>query len=196
VLWKSFIQSPGFDLAAAAESGWGRAFEMRDYQITLRVRMSKAISSLAVPCEDALGALWNLSSGPNSLAAKAAGANFLDAGQYYIAQQRLDAYGISATGATTFADLFRLELDTAAVVDNWQGRPGNTMILRPGFSNLGASMQNALLVHEMLHIYTGFDDPTLANTLGLPQLLGRHSSPEQNRTWQALRLAPIFTKIA
>jgi hypothetical protein len=173
-LMKSYLGNPGFDVVSAAEATWGRSFEQRDFLIMMRQRTSSAILGMDPNCQKALGQRWNLYDGQNSFLAKVDRTTFLDGGQSYVAQITLSDFGIAGLpGISTVGQLFSSDLDLGAFVGNWRQRPDNNVFVRGGLLNWGPALVDTILIHEMLHVYTGLNDPGLANQLGLPAVLGR-----------------------
>ncbi len=136
-------------------------------------------------CQKALGAKWNLYSGPTSILAKATGEG--PNGDVYIegstvANSSMLAYGYPTVGGTVGQYLAN---GVEAFVEQFRNSktgdlyPGNVIVLGNFFNtpdtagSIVAQDQNMYLVHEVLHTYTGQGDIALASTLGL----GNFSDP-------------------
>ncbi len=149
-----------------------------DFNSHFRYEAKKAIKGLSPNCQKVLGNLWNLYNGDTSLLAKAGTDIFMDGS--VIASRNLSQYGIPGGG--TVGDALT---DNAAFVSQYGGKASNQIILGigGGFDDVPPELifnfsvsrlasppsidqwQNAVLVHEVLHTYTGMNDADLAKTL-------------------------------
>jgi RHS repeat-associated protein len=142
------------------------------FQNVKREAAKAAIEALGPGCQKALGDKWNLSTGPESILAKAGTDVFMDGTLTTVANQYASSIGY-ALFYTTIGDLL---LNAAAVTGKYNGAPSNLIVIGSKFSTVpdgapkGTTLsqwQNQVLVHEVLHTYLGKDDQDLARALDL-----------------------------
>jgi RHS repeat-associated protein len=140
---------------------------------TWRLQALGAILNLSKGCQDALGQKWNLYNGADSLAYKVNGNNpnadsFFDGRTDAVKNSYLSSWGWTDPDAkTTTVGSYLSNPGYAALVSVNDGHAGNQVVLGEQFFGLNAQAQGVILVHEVLHTYTGLNDTDLAEKLGL-----------------------------
>jgi hypothetical protein len=137
-----------------------------------RAIASDAIEDMGPGCEKALGSKWDLSSVLN----KADSDIYLDGTNPGVANQTMTSVGYPQFGDETVGQFLQGGSGAPGVpsfTEQYNGVPDQYIVLGAFFDGPGAAgspllqTQNAPLVHEVLHTYTGLGDVGLASKLGL-----------------------------
>ena len=165
----SFFRPCGSGGGSAGGGSGGGSFTT-----TMRNNAANAIKNMAQGCQQALGQKWNLYDGNTSLLYKVNAANpnadvFFNAATPGVANLPMTNWGFTSSMSTgTFLSDDNLP---AFVGENDNGTPNNQIILGPVYYAQTTAMENVILLHEVLHTYTGLNDIPLGVALGLPSSL-------------------------
>ncbi len=126
-------------------------------------------SSISAPCQDALGAHWNLFNGSSSLLGKVDQAspnhlNFYDGTSGVIQNTHMSDWGWTDNADWTVAQVFSVP-GVYGFTSEYAGEASNDIVLG-GYFFSHPEIQGAGMLHELLHAYTGMKDIDLAGTLG------------------------------
>jgi RHS repeat-associated protein len=138
----------------------------------------QAVSTMSDECWETLSSYWNLAGGPASLMWKVGNITFLQEGE--VGHRLMSEFGYGGgDGLLTVSEYFERENAISFVnkdVDGGHSYAGSAVILGSRFFSsqlsgvpdyLMQEFQFSVLLHEVFHSYTGLDDISLANTLGL-----------------------------
>jgi hypothetical protein len=140
----------------------------------MRQQAKDAIKNMSKGCQSALGQLWNLYDGSSSLIAKVDNDTFYDARTEVVKNLPMTTWGYTST--ITTGDYIKSQGDLQGFVSEDDGpRAGNQIILTASFFSHTDS-QDTLLIHEVLHTYTGLNDDKLVAKLGLSGIDGDSST--------------------
>jgi hypothetical protein len=123
-------------------------------------------------CKSALGTHWNLFEGNTSLLYKVNDVVFYDARVPSVADLPMSTWGFSTTLST--GEYFK-RYGNLAFTSEYEGRSSNKIVLAPQYFIASPATRNMILVHEVLHSYSGMDDLQLAEELGLPAILRQNT---------------------
>jgi RHS repeat-associated protein len=133
-----------------------------------------AVAGMPAKCKEALGTKWNVANGTSSLLFKTDSANanavrFYDARNSNVAGASMVAFGGNPN--LTVAQFFKANPQYSAFTGNDSDHASNDIVLSADFFDASPEQQRAVLLHEVLHAYTGKDDVFLASALGLGEFV-------------------------
>jgi len=171
--WGQSGSGGGGSGSGSGGGGAGGGGEVISFTNTWLGKAQNAIANMSKGCADAIGAKYNLSNGPDSLLAKVTpqysnAVVFIDGTLSEIRNKPMYEWGYKNSLSTgQFLGMIAQAFVAVQYDASGKAHAGNQIVLGPSAQNASPADRSLILIHEVLHSYTGLSDVDLANKLGL-----------------------------
>ena len=168
----SSYESYSGNAGSSNSSGSSTPYDGKTFSRDMGAAAVGVISNMPAKCREELGRKWNLFDGSSSFLAKATsgGFNFYDGRTAAVANSPIQSWGWKqggTVGEILNQDPKQTNFTVYALVSQYRGAASNDLFLGANWFTLSEHDASQVLLHELLHSYTGMNDVVLGNKLGL-----------------------------